>query len=265
MSHADFLLFGALMLLNWYLESLKWKFLVRGIEDISQTQAIKATLAGMSFGLLTPNRMGNFIGKIIYLQPGNRLEGTLFALYGNFSQMLTTFLFGSFCFLFTFENYYSQTNVFMAVLPFAFSLGLAFLFLFPQKLNLNFAERVLSQELFGAFNRLIHFKGKEVVLGYSILRHLVFTIQYLIVLFYSPVFEFWSSFMAIQMIFFLTTIIPGLVFGKMMVRGPVAIFVLGILGYSTSFAINAILFIWLINIALPSLVGSFLFMIKKRG
>ncbi|MEZ4938977.1 MAG: lysylphosphatidylglycerol synthase domain-containing protein [Crocinitomicaceae bacterium] len=261
----DFTIFTILMLLNWFIEALKWKYLIREVEEIRVSNAIKSTLAGLSFGLLTPNRMGNFIGKILYLKPENRIKGTLYAFYGNFSQMLTTFLFGSLCFFWTFENYYSSMHVSLAILPFLFSMVMTFLFLHPEKLQFKWIAKVFSAEVSEVIHGLYAFQSKHKVLFYAALRHLVYTIQYLIVLSYSPNFDFIPVLLGIQMIFFLTTMIPSLVFGKMMVRGPVALFVMATLGYSTSFVLNAILFIWLINIALPSLLGSFLFMVKKRG
>lgn len=261
----DFTLFFTLMLINWVLEAQKWKFLIRNVENLPLATAIKSTLAGLSFGLLTPNRMGNFVGKILYLHPENRVSGTLFALYGNLSQMITTFLFGSFCFLFTYEHYYSHINFLMAGLPLLFSIGLLFLFLFPGQLKWPFLNRIFSNEILNSVQLLSDFPGKGKVMGLAILRHFVFSFQYLIIFSYSTHYSFLEVFMAIQVIFFFTTMIPSLVFGKMMVRGPVAVFVMGTLGYSTSFVLSAILFIWMINIALPSLIGSFLFMIKKRA
>lgn len=261
----DFIVFTLLMLLNWSLEAHKWKYLIRKTENISFLTSIKATLAGLSFGLLTPNRLGNFVGKVLYLQPQNRIEGSLYAMYGNMAQMISTFLFGSFCFVLTYENYYPNINLIMAALPLVFTILLTLLFLFPDRIQLSFLNKVFSGSFLNSINGLQNFQGKTNVLFFALIRHLVFTMQYLLVLSYAPNFSFWEVFMTVQMIFFLTTMIPGLIFGKMMVRGPVAVFVLGTIGISTSFALNAVLFIWMINIALPSLFGSFLFLIKKRA
>ncbi len=261
----DFVLFISLMLMNWSLEASKWKYLIRHTEKISFLTSVKATLAGLSFGLLTPNRLGNFVGKVLYLKPQNRIEGSLFAVYGNLAQMISTFLFGSTCFLLTYENYYAQINIVMASLPLLFSILLTLVFLYPERLRFSFLDKIFSPGFLKSVEGIQKFEGKKSILLLAIARHLVFTIQYLLVLSYAPEFSFWEVFLAVQMIFFLTTMIPGLIFGKMMVRGPVAIFVLGTLGFSTSFALNAVLFIWMVNIALPSLIGSFLFLIKKRA
>lgn len=261
----DFAVFVLLMFLNWSLEAEKWKYLIRKTESISFLTSLKATLAGLSFGLLTPNRLGNFVGKVLYLKPENRIEGSLFALYGNLAQMISTFLFGSICFLLSYKSYYSSLHPVLALLPLFFALALTGLFLFPHQFKLKFLEKVFSAKLLDSIHNLQYIEGKVMVLFLAIVRHIVFTMQYMIVLSYAPEFYFWKAFIAVQMIFFLTTMIPGLIFGKMMVRGPVAIFVLRTIGISSSFAISMVLFIWLINIGLPSLIGSFLFLIKKRA
>jgi hypothetical protein len=82
---------------------------------------------------------------------------------------------------------------------------------------------------------------------------------------YSPSFDLYETLIAVQLIFFFTTVIPSLIFGKILIRETIAILVLSQLGFDTTFIINAVLFIWMINIALPSLLGSFLFLIKKRA
>ncbi|MBK7946332.1 MAG: flippase-like domain-containing protein [Flavobacteriales bacterium] len=55
-----------LMLLNWGLESRKWRILVSDVERISRWRAFMATLAGTPIGLITPNRVGEFVGRVLF-------------------------------------------------------------------------------------------------------------------------------------------------------------------------------------------------------
>jgi hypothetical protein len=253
------------MLVNWGLEAKKWQVLLSDVEQISFLQGIKAVLAGLSFGLLTPNRIGNFVGKILYLDPVNRIRGTLYAFYGNFSQLVTTLLFGSFVFAFYHKDYFDFYNPGIAFLPLLFSIGFLVLFFLPKIIRVPISEKVFSKEMIGNFGSIQSFDRKMEVFGLAISRHLVFTTQYLIVLSYSPYFSFLETLIAVQFIFLFTTVIPSIIFGKIIIRESVGVFILIQLGYDTSFIVSAVLFIWFINIAIPSLFGSFLFLIKKKG
>lgn len=261
----DFLVFSLLMVLNWGLEGLKWRVLISSTEKISFKTSCFSVLTGLSFGLLTPNRVGNFIGKIIYLEPKNRVIGTLFAFYGNFSQLVSTLIFGSIAFVFYHESYFGIYSNTIAFLPLLFSVFFLVLFLRPSLVSLSFAKRIFSKEILDNVRSIQLFDSKISVFGLSVSRHLIFTIQYLIVLSYSPSFDFFETLIAIQLIFLYTTMIPSIMFGKIIIRETVAVFILTQLGYSPSFIINSILFIWLLNIALPSLVGSLLLLTKRKN
>ena len=57
----------ALVLANWSVEAVKWKFLIQRLEPITFTASLKSILAGISASLVTPNRAGEFIGKLFFL------------------------------------------------------------------------------------------------------------------------------------------------------------------------------------------------------
>ncbi|HET9430922.1 MAG TPA: hypothetical protein VFO70_07085, partial [Chitinophagaceae bacterium] len=62
-----------LMLANWSLEAIKWKISVRPIQEISFFRSFKAVLSGISFSVSTPNRVGEYLGRVLYMDEGNRL------------------------------------------------------------------------------------------------------------------------------------------------------------------------------------------------
>jgi len=146
-SNRDIVFFFLLMLLNWSLEAAKWKSLVKDVETVSVWKAIKAVLSGLSFGLLTPNRIGNFVGKILWLQPENRIKGTIFAFYGNFAQLVTTLFFGSVAFAFYHQEYFGFYNQNIVYLPLIFSILFVILFMFPKILSNSFSKKIFSKEM----------------------------------------------------------------------------------------------------------------------
>ena len=62
---AIFYLVGVLVLtfLNRFIEILKWKNLAQVIEPISVWESTKQVLIGITFGIVTPNGIGEYAGK----------------------------------------------------------------------------------------------------------------------------------------------------------------------------------------------------------
>ena len=62
-----------LMLLNWLIETWKWKLAIRKVQQVSLLKAFKAVLSGVSFSTTTPNRVGEYAGRVLFLDDGNRI------------------------------------------------------------------------------------------------------------------------------------------------------------------------------------------------
>jgi hypothetical protein len=94
-----------LMLLNWSIESVKWRLLIAKIEKISFFRSFKAVMTGVSVSLFTPNRTGDYLGRVFILEKGNHVEGILITLIGSFAQIVVTLSAGLFCFLSFLDQY----------------------------------------------------------------------------------------------------------------------------------------------------------------
>jgi len=135
-----FILLLFLMLVNWSIESVKWKLLISKIERLSFFRAFQAVMTGVSVSLFTPNRTGDYLGRVFILEKGNHIEGIFITLIGSFSQMVVTFSVGLFCFLsfadqylrvpYQFEEYLLTSLIFLIpvlvfiILLFYFNIGL---------------------------------------------------------------------------------------------------------------------------------------------
>ncbi|WP_374166426.1 hypothetical protein [Arcticibacter sp. MXS-1] len=58
-----------LMLVNWILEAMKWKFLVKRIETISLWKAVESVFCGLTWAIFTPNRIGEYGGRVFFFRP----------------------------------------------------------------------------------------------------------------------------------------------------------------------------------------------------
>ena len=91
----SFVVVCILMPLNWILEAKKWHVLILPIISISFLRAFRATLIGMTFGFVTPNRIGDIGGRSIVL-PSKKKQGVVASSIGSMLQFLVTILAGVF-------------------------------------------------------------------------------------------------------------------------------------------------------------------------
>ena len=83
-----------MMFLNWFLEALKWQFLIKKIENISFVKSVRAVFSGITVSAFTPNRVGEYGGRIFCLDTADRLQAVLITVIGSMAQLLTTVFFG---------------------------------------------------------------------------------------------------------------------------------------------------------------------------
>ncbi len=77
-----------LMPFNWLIETLKWQPFLRRYDPISLKKAFFAVLAGVSFALFTPNRVGEYAGRLLYVRPENHWKSLLINAVGGIAQYL---------------------------------------------------------------------------------------------------------------------------------------------------------------------------------
>ena len=93
-SYAALVLLILLMLLNWSIEAFKWRLLVSKMQKISFIDALKGVWCGVTIGTFTPNRVGEFGGRILFLRERNQVKGIIVTLIGSFGQITTTLITG---------------------------------------------------------------------------------------------------------------------------------------------------------------------------
>ena len=89
----------------------------------------------------------------------------------------------------------------------------------------------------------------------SLIRHFIFSLQYVLVLNAFGIEFHKEVFVLIWNVFFWSTLIPSLWFGKLLIRESVAIWIFTINGYAGEVVILASVIIWLINQGLIALVS----------
>lgn len=87
-------LVGLLSIVNWGLETKKWQILVSPIEKVSYGRAFKSVLSGLSLSLFLPNRLGEYFGRMVFMEEGNRLRSVPLSVIGSVSQLIITLIAG---------------------------------------------------------------------------------------------------------------------------------------------------------------------------
>ncbi len=85
------ILFG----LNYLMESIKWKLVLAELSPITILKSYKSVLVGQAFAFFTPARSGDYVGRILFLEAGNKLKGLAQMAWASYAQLLITLFFGS--------------------------------------------------------------------------------------------------------------------------------------------------------------------------
>jgi hypothetical protein len=267
----------AMMLLNWSLESLKWKVLIDKIERISFFRSLKAVFAGVSVSMFTPNRTGEYLGRVFILKQGSPVEGIFATLVGSFSQIIVTFSIGLMSLLSFVDHYlrepyrigeYLFTSLIFIVPCLVFVIILAYF-------KIGVLTDLLNRFIPGKWERVKQFAGifskytgKELsgVLLLSLARFAIFSTQfYLLLRIFGAGIPVAEAYILIPVIYLIMALVPSIALAELGIRGSVSLFVIGLYydkigraGSETEMIILAASsMLWLINLAIPAILGTF--------
>ena len=264
-----------MMFLNWFLESLKWRSLISKIETITIKRSIRAIFSGITISAFTPNRVGEYGGRIFCLDQADRIQAVLITVIGSMAQLITTILFGLIGILLlpnlmpAFEELLSQIIFAYPIMLFVIILLNVLLVTFF--LNASVFSTVLSNikwlRDFTKYNEVFsYYDYSELleVLLYSIARYIVFTSQFFILLHVFNVdVSFVDGFILITTMLFVISIIPTIAITEIGVRGSVALFFFGLVSNNVVGILSATFVMWIINLVFPALIGMiFIFSLK---
>ena len=276
--------------LNWALEAVKWQMLIRKIERVSWIHSLQAVLTGVAVSSFTPNRVGDYFGRVFILERANHIEGIFITIVGSMSQLLVTFIMGSsgiYIMLLAYPDAlleyfgipdYLYTYLLWggAVLVIGLNVLLTLLFLNISMLS-SLARRLKGKTLermFSYIHVLSAYSVRELVMVIilSLARFVVFSTQlYFLFRLFGIALPYGGAMVIIAVIFFVMTMIPTIAITELGIRGSVALFLLGIyFGHPLQMApevnlgiVAASSSLWIINLALPALVGAiFVFNLK---
>ncbi len=243
-----FILLG-FSILNWLFEILKWKHLVSSFKEIPFFDATKQSLGSLTASIFTPNRIGEYGAKVLYFPKENGKQIVLLNFIGNSSQMLVTTFFGVIGILIIGLNFQVSYWLIFGVLIITFLI----FFLFKNVEIYGFSVQKLVQKI-ASFSFVFHRKN----LLFSVLRYLVFSCQfYFLLLLFDIEINFTIAFGTIFSMYLLASIVPSIHLMDVAIKGSVAVYLFGLIGVESWKIIAITSLMWIFNLVLPVLVGSY--------
>jgi hypothetical protein len=252
-----------LMLLNWSLEALKWQQLVNHLMPIRWSKALLGVLAGVSFTMLTPNRMGEFLGRLLYMPDGSRMKAAMLTAMSSMSQLMVTMAAGIAGVWYLQQNNNAQWPV---LLTNVLLYGSLLMLLLTTVIYFNAGGIIRLVEKWPPFSKyatFIHAVGEinswELlkILSIAALRYVVFLVQYGLVFSALDIEIGWINLVAgTAAMFLMLAVIPSVSLAELGIRGKISLYVFGIFSANSLGILVASGVIWLINIILPALAGS---------
>jgi uncharacterized membrane protein YbhN (UPF0104 family) len=262
-----YVLFSALVLviINWGIEALKWYIFIQKVERISYGKAYMATLTGLTFSLFTPNRSGEFAGKLLFVRARNRVLSVLISVICSMGQLAVTLMLGTLS-LMAFIQLYHPEKLDSVVRWLFFSVsGISIFVVLMAYINFGFVARFIKpferkwkklKSVVNLLNQLYTYEYLK-VLFLSTLRFSIYCFQYyLLLLFFGVTLSADIAVLLIPLNFLGITLIPSIAFAEIGIRELVALTFIGSLGYSEPGIVAATFALWLINVAVPALFGA---------
>jgi hypothetical protein len=266
-----------LMWVNWGVEARKWQVLMKPVQRISWLRAFKATLTGVAFALNTPNRIGEYGGRVLYIREGNRLKAISLTLVGSMSQFLVTMIVGCGGLMFMLNLPESATSVINSR-SYRFWIGLllniiaifsiaGLLIYFRLGWLIRLVDRMPAFKKLTPHIEVLESLNTGLLLrlcSLSLTRYIVFVVQYVLMIQLLEVdIGSWSAFWLVSVMFLILAIVPTIALAELGLRGQVSIELFGIFSGNKLAITAAAAGIWVVNLILPALIGSLLILSIK--
>lgn len=257
-----------LMTANWGIETLKWQILLRHLFKIPFVKALKSVISGVAFTMITPNRTGEFIGRVFYVPEGNRIRAAALTLISSASQLIVTLAGGSIGLL-VLRHYLSASTethnlsigwIDSLIAGTILILLIVVLFYFRIRWLVKLVRRIPKLSRYDYFIEPL----EEVEVGefvkillLSAIRYGVFIVQYwLLFKLFDVQMLSWQLSCVVTVLFLVLAVVPTIALAELGIRSKASIILFSIFSSNTIGILVATATIWLINIIFPAVIGS---------
>ncbi len=266
----NLLLLFVLMIMNWTLEALKWRLAMKPVQNVSLLTAGKAVFSGLSFSMFIPTAAGEYVGRTLYMEEGNRLRSLSLNVVGSIAQLLITLIAGAIGLFYLKDilinkaaSETSLSQIWFDGLLYAVIVAIVvFLFIYFQiSWFTKWFEKIpFIQKHLIFVQSLEEFRWRQLtqILLLSVLRYSVFIVQYLIVFQLFDIEIFWvQAAFATAVLFLILSAIPAVPnIAELGVRGEISRQLFGLLSANIAGIVFSAALIWIVNLIIPAIAGS---------
>lgn len=247
---------------NWCAEAVKWKWMMSKTIHMNFRQSLKAVLAGLAVGFITPARTGDVVGRWINVSNEKKSSALAVFFYSSVFQTMVTLFTGTVAFVFLLMIYGSPNPTYKnAEFPILITAGIMTILVFYLALSATVHKKTSGWKWFRNRNWLeqVNYPLKEKLnfLLISFIRYVFFMIQFVVVLYVFDVHDdIYYLIFSVAVIYLISFFLPSVIAGKLGVREAVAVLVLSGTTDSDLQIVTASLVIWIFNLAIPALTGA---------
>lgn len=255
-----------LMPVNWGLETLKWRFLLAPTLQISLRQALKGILAGISVSLFTPNRIGEYGGRLLMIPAAYSWLGLSATFVGSMAQWIALLIGGCWGIAIVGLDLWPRMAVYyqqFGWLLWGLALLLPILYIHLGYLatwlkGRNWLKKHKDYHRFKLQSGLQSYKESKLmgVFLIALSRYLIYSSQYLLLLYgfgfeLDPV----TGLAGIALIFLVQSSIPLPPFVALVARGELALLLWSEYGANELVILASTFTLFIINLVVPALLG----------
>jgi hypothetical protein len=263
-----------LMFLNWGIEAAKWRKAMKIISPVSLNKGLKAVFSGNALAFFTPNRTGEYLGRMIYLKKGEMLPSVPLTIVCSIAQLMVTLFAGYAGLIYINDRLIARFGggvmTWLNVGTYAVLAAAIVLTIFYFRVPF-IVKRVADKRWARKWSR--HIRVLEDVnatiltsiLSLSIARYMVFVVQYyLLFSVFGIDVDWWQAFWAVSVVFLVIAIIPSLGFlSELGIRWQTGIQVVQLFSSNITGIFATSLSIWIINLVIPALIGGSMILALK--
>ncbi len=264
-----------LMMLNWGIEAAKWKVAMNVISPVSFNQSFKAIFAGNTLAFFTPNRTGEYFGRMLYLKKQQMVPSVPLTITCSMAQLLTTLVSGFVGLIYVKERMIDRfggdtsvpwINALLYVTIAASIVLTIFYFRIPHLVKWLMGKRWASR--WGIHLRVLEDVNATIllsILSLSVARYVVFIVQYFLLFSVFGVnINWWQAFWSVSVVFLVIAVIPSMGFlSELGVRWQAGIQMVQLYSSNITGIFATSLAVWIINLVVPALIGGLLILALK--
>lgn len=256
------------MLLQWVFEAVKWQMLLRQLIHLPIAKAMMMIFTGISFSIATPNRLGEFVGRILHLPKDIRIQATGYTFVGNFAQLIVTCIAGSIGLMLINIDYFRETlpqlDVLILIMKWITPISTILLFFIYFKAGLFFSWLAQLKVLQLWHDKLVQLSALSPVLLiqlllYSLLRYIIILVQYRLIFEVIGVeVDLLQTAIAISIMLFVLSVVPTISLVELGLRWQISIMVFAPYTANVFGLTMGVTLIWVLNMIVPAGIGALL-------